>query len=275
MTTPVIGNGPFEFTDPHGTQISIPLSALDINASGGLEVNAALLATYDQSTQALISILLNYVKQQGLIVAAPAPSPKPAMVITAIAPGSSGNNIQVTIATPTPVTDPGSVVFSLTVAEIEKFPGLDLGSVKNTLATKSKLANVDTLVDKTLFPADIQPNQAFVNQPARVDIKDKADSSKTVFGLAANKPGSDGNLTSVAILGKPANTFDLTITWTKVFSGLTLAALPGDFSSADIKVSPPTVGGKIFSVPAGGNPIALTGGSDSPSAAASAIVFSA
>lgn len=286
-TTPVLGNGPFEYTDPAtGKQVSIPLNALNFS-SGQLSINSS---SWPATPPPFVNAILSNLAQQGLIVPMPAASPKPAMAITATDPGSAGNNIQVAIAITSPSNDPTQAKFRITITETDNYKGLSLNSgsssfIENILGSdsvqgsKPGLAHVlHASLATTGTPATVAAfKAASVNAKAQADVKTADATPKLVFTLEAKRKGKDGELTT-ATVGPNASdpsTFDLSLTWTKQVANLTLANVQANAAALayDVQVAPPASG--IFSVPAVGT-VQLTGGTDgSSSTAASAVIFSA
>jgi hypothetical protein len=291
-TPTVLGNGPFEYTDPtSGKQVSIPLSALFFDPSNNnqLSINST---QWTPAVPAFVAKLLGNLAQQQIIVPVPVASPKPAMVITAKDPGSAGNNIQVVIAIASPNIDPTQVKFSVTVTETESYKRLSLNSTSNnyietilgsdTVQSQSPgLVHVlHASLGATGTPATATPfKAASTNAKAQSDVKTADATPKTLFTLEAKKKGKDGELTSVISIGPNAGdptTFDLSVQWTKQATNLTLANVQGNTAAAlyyEVAVSAPPSG--IFSIPAAGT-VQLTGGTNGTSAtAASAVIFAA
>src|SRR5271167_4203362 len=106
--TQVTGNGPLEFTNANGRQISIPLSALYFDGSGTLQVDATWASASGLMPNKGV---LGYAQSEGSITPAPAPPPFAAMIIKAADQGTSGNNIQVAISDISPATDPTQTTF--------------------------------------------------------------------------------------------------------------------------------------------------------------------
>src|SRR5260370_16336642 len=126
------GNGPLEFTDSNGRQVSIPLTAFSFDAIGNLVVNANWKAI---ASAPPASALLAYMRAQGLIAPAPAPSPKPAAIIKAVGPGAAGNNIAILIENIAANPDPTKTTFDIVVTETEDYTGLTAATIKSVLGT--------------------------------------------------------------------------------------------------------------------------------------------
>lgn len=285
-TTPtVLGNGPLEYTDPSGKQVSIPLSALFFDHNHQLSVDPS---KWPAALPGFVASLLADLAQQQLIVPAPVASPKPAMVITASDAGSAGNGIKVTI-TSTPNVDPTQTTFSFKVEETDTYTGLTLATIAQVLGTDKApsttpglvhvvqgtlaASGLPALVSKQVFTQPTPPPPPPPPGPnAQSVVNDKTKAAWVT--LEAKKIGADGVLTTVTIanVNTTNNTFDLTAYWTKTASGITLATLQTNLASLGYEIVGTSPGG-IFSVPSAGV-IQLTGGTDSPGAtAASAVVF--
>src|SRR5690348_12333752 len=92
-STPVVGAGPVDFmNESTGQQLSIPLSDLAFTNN---QIDASGWPLYNQY-KATVDALLQYMVKSGALAPGTAPSPTPAMVLTAKAPGGLGNNIQLT-----------------------------------------------------------------------------------------------------------------------------------------------------------------------------------
>lgn len=283
----VLGTGPFEFTDPTTMkQVSIPLSALKF-VNNQLQIDAATWAlTYPAS----VINLLGAMGQQGLIVPAPTPSSRPAMVITAANNGSAGNGIQVAISNVVVNTDPTLTKFNVAVTDTKKYVGLTLAAGPNNIETvlgsdtvtgpATGLVHVlhSGLANTGLPAAILSPGTSLVStapNKAKLDVKTATPPGTAVlFTLEARAVGNDGDLTKVIIdnVSTTNNTFDLTVTWTKSVTNVTVGSLPSGLSPLgyEILVSTPPIG--IFSAPSV-TTIQLAGGQDGSSpVAASAIV---
>ena len=281
----VLGNGPLEFTDSTGKQVSIPLSALKFDPKNNNQLTVDP-SKWGGTLPTFITSLLTNLAQQGLIVPAPVPSPKPALTVTAADPGSAGNNIQAVFTVTGSDPDPTKTKFSVTVTETDSYQGLSLdpksssyiGTILGAKSTSPGLVHVvPASIAASGTPASATPfKAASQNANAQSDVKTGDATPKTVFTLEAKKKGKDGEQTSVVSVGpnaKDSSTFDLTVQWTKAVTDLTVVNVKTNTGTAlcyEVKITPPPSG--IFSVPAG--TVQLSGGSDGASAtAASAIVF--
>ena len=265
------GNGPFEFTDSNGRQVSVPLTAFRFDAAGNLVVNPAWQTIVGGAPA---SALLAYYRAQGLIEPAPAASPVPAAVIRAVDLGAAGNNIAITIEYITADPDPNKTTFDIAVDESEIYTGLTMATIQQVLGTETApgsqpgLVVVKTVQNPSGTPATL-PKTALGGGGARASLDIPDAGSKTVFTLEARDPGTDGKLIQVSVTPSGA-TFGLTAEWKKSSTGLTSPTLQTRVASDlsyEITAAPP-VGG-LFSVPAAAT-TQLTGGT--PNIRASAIL---
>lgn len=297
-TTPtVLGNGPFEYTDPNsGKQISIPLSALFFDPTKNNQLSINSKDWPDPSTTTItvppfVASMLASLAAEQLVVPVPVASPKPAMVLTATDTGSTGNGIKVTITT-TPNLDPTKTAINIKVEETDTYTGLTLATIAQVLGTDKAVGSTPGLVhvvQGTLAASGLPgavAKQAFTlpappppppppGPSARSVVNNNAKTPAPWVTLEAKRPGPDGAVTVVTIanVNTTANTFDLTASWTKSVTGITLATLQTSLANLGYDVIGAAPPSGIFSVPAAGV-VQLTGGTDGSSAtAASAIVF--
>jgi hypothetical protein len=279
-----IGNGPFEFTDPNGKQVSIPLAALKFT-SGVLDVDSAAwppFSGYPPPVQAQIKGLLANLTTAQVLMPPVAASPKPAMVVNAADIGTAGNNITVAITvTLSADLDPTKATFNLTVTETEVYAGLSTATIKGVVGNETTAGSQPGLahvVSASLNPALLPKVQSLAFPAAAPGVKatvDIVDAAATkVFTLEARKAGPDAQFAAAAIsaVDSVANTFTLTLQWQHKVTGAKLLTVQNDLAPLDyeITVAPPASG--IFSVPATtADPVALSGGS--ATASASAVVF--
>jgi len=288
-TTQVTGNGPLEFTNANGRQVSIPLSALYFDQNGTLQVDSTWAAASGLKAG---SGVLGYAQSEGLIKPAPAPPPFAAMLIKAAGPGAGGNNIKITISDLAPATDPTQTTFSITVTETDTYSGLTASTIESTLGSStvsgSTLVPVKTgsspglvqvesgSVDTNGFPLAIS-NASLNGDPAELAV-DGDGSPAVVFTLLAKQAGADGANTLVDISPNStspptstAPTFTLTASWSRMINDVTLATLASTVQSEfgyEIAVSLP--GSGAYSVPAAATSM-LSGGN--PGTPASATLF--
>jgi hypothetical protein len=264
------GNGPFEFTDSNGKQISIPLTAFSFDALGKLLVDSNWTSI---TSFAPASTLLDYVQKQGLIAPAPVPSPKPAAIIKAAFPGPAGNNIAIQISSISVNPDPTKTTFDFGVVETQQYSGLTFDNIDTVLGTATVTGSQPGRVHVTSkastagVPAKLSTSLPVV--PAKVkatlDVTDGA--SSHLFTLEARDPGSDGTIT--VTIGNIAGTaFDLKVVWNKSSNAVTTGSFQGTLASdfkGEITAAAPS--GGVFSVPAAGTTI-LSGGGGAANASA-------
>src|SRR5882757_5770479 len=116
--TPALSNGPVEFTDVGGNQVSLPLSSIFFD---GKTIHAE--GSIYNSHKAAADDWLTYLAKIGEIVPDADPPSKTAMVITAKHAGSTGNFIQIQFSNPDN-SDSTNVKFDATVTETDTYPGL-------------------------------------------------------------------------------------------------------------------------------------------------------
>lgn len=276
-----IGTTPFEFTDPDGLQVSIPLAALKFDSSGTLVVDSTKwppYATYSEAVKNLITVLLKELSEQHILTKPVAVPPKPAMVFTAANPGAAGNNITVDIDV-TPALDPDLVEISVTVQEEEEYAELTIATIEGVVGNETTAGShpgfahvVSASLDATLLPTEQTVSfPAVAAGASTVDIKDSDDA--VVFTLEAEKAGNDARFASAKIshVDPGTETFTLTLTWERSVD-TSFSALQTDLAALgyEVKVTPPATGS--FLVPGStSNPVSLTGGAASK--AASATIF--
>jgi hypothetical protein len=261
--TPALTNGPVEFTDSKGNQVSLPLSSIffdgnTIHAEGPLYT----------ANQAAADDWLTYLAKIGEIVPDANPPSKTAMVIQAKAAGSTGNLIQVQFSN-LDDTDPNDVKFDAAVTETDTYTQLTPGTVQAALAAQPGLVSVPGSPATELpKPGAYALAVSAPNTPASVDIP-KNSGAGNAFTVQARTDAADGALTQVTIKDVTATTFTLVAAWKKTATQITAANVGATFDY-EITVSAPT--GGALSAPAAGT-VTLSGGSDAaPANEASAVV---
>lgn len=249
------GMGPFEFTNSSGSQVSIPLTAFTFDASGNLVVNPNWTTV---ANAAPASALLTYLRAQGLLVPAPAASPKPAAIIKAVDPGPGGNNIVITIANITPSSngDPTKTTFDITVTEMESYTGLTMATLTGIVGTSSGsgskpgLVYVKSVANPTGLPATLASTPLTgggAGVKAHLGINDGA--AALVFTLEARDPGADGSLIHIAITAG-GSTFDMTAQWTQTVTGVKIATFQSLVTAhLGYEITAAAPAGGVFSVP--------------------------
>ena len=266
-----LANGPVEFTDSNGVQISLPLTAIffdgnAVNAEGDLYNTNKTIAEPWLAYQAGIGLLLPDAQ----------PPVKTAMVIKANDPGSNGNFIQIAFSN-FDETNPNDPKFDTAVTEGNTYTNLTPSTVQTILGatagsgTKTGLVFVPGPSPAKLPKAGSYP--LVVKNPntfAAATIP-KNSGSGSAFTVQAKADGADGAQTKIEIkdVDPSSSAFTLVATWSKTASQITSSQVGSNFAYL-ITVDPP-VGGTI-SAPVAGT-ITLSGGSDAVGAeAASATV---
>ncbi len=293
-TTPtVLGSEPLEYTDPNsGKQVSIPLSALFFDPKNNNQLSIDPTKWPDPNTTPVTlppfipSMLKNLVQEQ-LILPAPSPAPKQAMIITATDPGSAGNGITVTVTITTTSADPTQTIFTIKIDETDTYAGLTPATMVQLLGTDKTAGTKPGLVHvvQASLPAVGLPALAAKQQlntpvpkPAtaqsiyQTDLMNNAATPARFVTLEAKKKGPDGNLIFVTISNVTSSAFDLTASWTKTVTGITLPTLQASLANLAYEVGALTPPGGIFSVPASGVVQLASGASGTP---ASAVLFAA
>ena len=154
------------------------------------------------------------------------------MTVTAVDKGLQGNNISIAVSNVHSELSPAT--FDITVTETVTLPALTVTrigpAIGNETSHSTYLAHVvraSVSQNQNAVPAATQ-TFSFSNAKtpsARADVYDSAGS--IVFTLEAKRPGNEGNYTTASITNLNTtvtpNTFDLTLSWTKTLTGLTLA----------------------------------------------------
>lgn len=284
MPSAVLGSGPIGFTDTNGKQQSIPLSLLYFE--NGV-VKADKWRLYEANKVVVDALLKSQVAGE-FLKPAPAPPPKPAMILKAAIPGAKGNTIQVTFsnADVTRTTFDAEITAKATYSGLRIFPDspsfiekvLGLGS---TAGTSPGLVRVRQPAPDavTSMPQPISTSRALAleGDSPRSSLSVNGDSSGTAFTLEAWKEGAEGDNIKITILDvdSVAQTFTLVVEWIQQITSITLTDLPSKLAGSGfvIQVSQPE--GADFGIPAPGT-IALNGGADATGALpAGAVAFSA
>src|SRR5690349_5991037 len=93
---PALGGSPVAFTDNNGAQREIPLTQLYFDDKGIQAGNWPSYAAYRSIVDPWLSALVD----QGLLQPAPAPTGRPALLLTAREDGAAGNAVSVSFAHP-------------------------------------------------------------------------------------------------------------------------------------------------------------------------------
>lgn len=267
MSSKVLGNGPVTFTDSNGKQISIPLSALKFDENDTLIVDESKwspYASYPADAKALINTLLTHLTTNQFVVPAPEEALKPAMTVKAVNPLGVGNQIKVDITLETKDADPTKTVFTITVTETDTYTDLTTDTIASVLGTEEKVGTQPGLVVVGDSPSpyelpqegEYELSNGGTDAVASTDIPKSGDETgdEIAFTLKAKHPGEDGDLIQVAITaGSNTNQFNLTCTWTKSLTDMTLISLPANLSALGyvVMLGYPSEG--AFSVPKAGS----------------------
>jgi hypothetical protein len=278
----VTGNGPFEFTDPNGKQISIPLAALTL-AGNKLTSSDSVWNTYLGSPAA--SGLAQYMLAKGLLASAPSPTPFPAMVIRAANVGSAGNAIRVTVTQPPPppasppIVDPTELPFTIQVVETNTYINQTTATIASTLKTANALVQVIGAAPMPGEPSGF--HESFTGSSPEQIAVESGSPGTALFTLGPRTPGPNPADISVTITpdsGSPpaasTGSFSLTATWTSPTVTTTVDELVTTLATvlsqlgSQITISKP--GSGAFSLPQAAS-TTLSGGT--PTSAASAILY--
>jgi hypothetical protein len=176
--------------------------------------------------QKLIDALLQQLSAQRLLVPGTQTTPTPALTITAMQPGSTGNVIQVTISN----VSTNAKTMTVAVSASEVYPGLTTATIGDALGTSAATANGLIYLQSN----NNQPPAAFTgNISAAPDlncaIPEAADSTKTAFVIAATDSADAADAVNIGISvapdPTPATTFALTASWKKSQDNVALPML--------------------------------------------------
>ena len=250
-----LGTGPVSFVDANQSQEELPLSAIYFSANG---VAASSSPLYTSANQGVILALLQQMVAQGFVAAASQPVTPPSLTVTAVQAGPMGNTITVVLSDPSAAA--GTV--TVTVSATEVYSGLTPAALGTSLGTSAAAANgLVYLSDPgtgempAAYTGTIGPGPGF-----DAAVPEAADNSQTAFTLAATSTSDATDAENIQITVAPASgatptTFTLTVSWSKVATGITLASL----STATPFSYLITVSGQSGPLPAAGT-VTLSGG---------------
>jgi len=267
------------FLDSNGIQYAIPLAWIVFPPAPAL-ADPTSWPGWSGSAAAQKSNITNWVGTlgtEGLLALGAAPPNPPAFTVTAVTPGSTGNDISLTVnAVYTNNT------MDVTVTVLQTYPGLTwTGTGPNLIQTVLGIATV----------TGTQPGLAVVGNnltalpdpsaPASFSLSGGSyEFAPSTFGAGSLLPSNDptnsdaGTITAaVSAVDSTAETFTLTLGWTKKGQGLTLSSIAAEFAY----VVTITVPAGSTALPAAGTAIYLAGGTDAdslPATAATATVIS-
>ena len=270
--TPATAMGPLEFTD-EGEQFVIPISALYFDSGGTLKTSSPLYAKHKQALDGWLA----YLQGQGLVTPAPVPPPAPAMVITALETGSTGNDIVIAFSNVHEDPNTHDVIFDAELTQTDVYPGLAPDTVGDVLGTGPGNGSRPGLVYVSSGGTPTQPaNGSYPlsgGPPATADISDGH--GGTAFSVTTRSNNADSTHTTVEISAADdtsnPDTFTLTATWSNQVTGIQPGDLEGSFAS-EITVAAPD-GGQLLP-PAPGT-VSLRGGSDVTGPTAASVTVSA
>jgi hypothetical protein len=269
VKTPAVGDGPIGFVGNDGRQWSIPLSALHFEGSG---------ITSDIAVNGL-QTWLDYLVAQGRLVPGAEPAAPDAIVFTAVAPGSVGNDVVITVRAV------GTSAVEITVTETHLYQSLTLTSGDPRFIQTLLGPSSGGLVKVQALAVPLSPPAA-VTLPATGPLLVSGTAASPIWTIKA-PPGGPAAVTLATLEARgsgvekgsmitlidnvdtSAGTFTLTTKWTS--NALTVQAAdlqvlsPPTASSAfsdlgfSVTVSAPKVGGLTLPKP---GTFALQGGAD-------------
>jgi len=264
MSTAIaVASGPVSFFTGSGTQVSIPIAALLFDAG-----KIKLSDTYGGPNPAGLQGWLNYLASAGVIVPGKTAPPAAAIVFTAAAAGSTGNDVQVEIAYTS------ASAYTIKADKIDIYPGLTPASIGAVLGTSAALGSRPGLVrvaDASSFIAPQDGTHPLLGGDAATRASALIDfAAGNTLTLEASSVGADGNSINLVFSNSDAtaHTFTLTASWSKT---VTIdATLDGAAQVAAIAaglgfVLTAAVPSGGFSLPQAGS-FTLSGGSDSAAA---------
>jgi len=275
---PAISAGPVSLMD-EGKHYSIPLSALYFDANGKLKADRwplyATLATP-------VDLFLGQLSTSGAVVAGPEPAAKPAFLVSASAPGSTGNAITLLIENVTAdTTTPADSTADITVSETDTYNGLTPDSLTEVIGESAGAGSKPGLVFVSSASPELPKAGSYTlasanpgTDPATIDIP-KESGAGDAFTLEARSNAEDGTLTKIEIKDVDATeaTFNMEVSWSKNETVVKVSEFAAAFAYV-VTITAPDGG---YRAPAPGL-IALTGGADAqatPAAKASATAVAA
>lgn len=272
MDQSVSGGGPVFFNDAKGGEYSIPLTALTFNGATVKADHWAGLGALSATEKQALSDWLAQLASDGTLTPVPTTT-LPALVLTAVATGSSGNDIQVTFAnvTPDPVT-PANTTANITVAQNDSYTGLTPDTIAGLLGTDTTTGTRPGLVQvKGVGPYGLPKAGVYTFAGGGAGVHSHADitantGATPAFTLQVRFDTAEGDLLKVTISAVDAvnHTFALAANWTKALANVKLTDINTDFGTV-ISAAPPA--GGAFAAPANGS-LTLVGGNDNVAAAA-------
>ncbi len=208
----VLGGSPVTLVTDKGTQVSIPLSELSFNNGQLVTTDWSGWATY----QAFADPRLKDLVGRGLLRPAPAPPAKPAMILKALDPGSTGNSIELAISKVVTATPAKNTTLEMTVTVVEVYD-------------KVTKANIVDILGSTATNGS-RPGMAFVSTApsgALTVVAEKAFDTATkkwagaTLELTAHRDPDGANTPLKAKIETSDGAHKLTMTWTKTVPATT------------------------------------------------------
>jgi hypothetical protein len=240
--TAALGDGPIAFFNG-GVQIEVPLSAIYFDGGDVHTSRTDLPAEFGN--------WIKFLASQKRLVAADAPPLESAMVATANAPGSPGNNIQVTVG---PATNGDLTMADVTVAETDRYEGLTLASLITQLGTSTARGSKPGLLcvrgvippnapDPTATVADIvatttgtaPPTWKIAGTEGTTGPPAIASTAVTLEPRTAGTAAADIKISIKNVVPPAAGTgatFTMIVSWTKNLPNVALASPPGPLNTA-------------------------------------------
>lgn len=277
----VSGNAPLVFTTSLGQQRSVPLSALEFSGSS-IQLATGWSTEFGAADSAILLALAQARAATGDLVPTPAAPPVAAVTFTAAEAGPAGNNITVTVGTPS-TTSALTAQVVITATETDTYHGLASASAAaaaigvDTASTAAGappqgtglvVVQAASVVTGAGLPQD---NQTF-SVTGATDVL-AANGTSTLFVLEP-RPGFSGTPIPVTVkLDSGGKTFTVQATFaagnTTAVALTGLASLPAAVTRLVTAAAPP--GG--LALPAAGT-VTLTGGSASVAATGTAFTSS-
>ncbi len=270
-----LGSGPVSFLDGNGKQYSIPLMFISYPSATGAPAVASNWPGWGAAPalaeQSVVNNWVGLLGTLGFMEPAPLPPALPSFIITANTPGVAGNAITVEF-----VSQDTSGNLTVTVSTTQTYTGLTYtGTPTSTLiqtvlgsATSSStqpLAYVSA--DSTTLPTATSGPVAFAAPSAGANyVFDFGTHGELTANYQPTNSDAQYLSASISNVNSTAESFDLTLSWSKTVTGLTPATLGAAFSYL-INVAPPP-GGTYGTNPTVPSTIVLVGGAAASGSAA-------
>lgn len=240
---PVVASSPVAFSSAELKYFLIPLSALYVDQSG--VVKADRWPGYNALNSGIIAPLVAQLQSDGILVAGPAPQSKPAFSATAKTPGTTGVDVEITIANVAAnAGNPPASTADVTVTETDTYSGVAVDKLVDTIGSSANggkrpgLVFVSSALPTGLPAAGNYPmHAANPGDPATADIPLNAGGGNA-FTLKTRDGGGDAPNVAIQIKDLDAvhNTYTLLARWTKIQNALAMTGLAAAFAFVvDIK----------------------------------------